>query len=746
MARYSDTVRNQNEEPVAGVDVYVALQGGGSPILTDDDGNTLTQPLITDEYGAFYFNADEDFYDIDYYYGSRLVTREEGVPVGNPYTRYIGPTGPADNTYFTLSTFKAQAVTNGSARLVNAPGIANGDFSWTPGNYTGQADDINIIESDNEPLSEGAWQRQGSASIYIGDGKSLEDFLTEQGIVCYPNDSEEVLRAKIAAANDGGYTLLFAPGTYQIANVTTTLAFFTVRALGGVVIIQKNDDGPLWTHSGDYALFQGIHFAGQNEFDESGPTSTWTGHNLVITGYGARFLDCGSNYAAGRALLATKTVQVIGSNPNWQTSATGSSAFDIENGIDTDDPADVCLYSQFVDVVSNSSSGGLKFLNCGSQVVSGGQIGKYVVTATDPSAQLAGTNGGHLIGARVTNDVQIDVSSAILIGNQCGTDTITFGAHTSNCVMDATNGYKSTTVINNLGNASNLIARNTGTEDGIGGIRLRYGASGTGADGAGAYWDIVPSKDGSDNPDPTNAIHGTDGSVFVGYNRGLKSRLSGSSSYGTIAVMYQASGSTSFGYISGSGSTLIGSGTGGVYQYVGTVITQATASTFVPGADNTISLGSGGARWSEVFAANGTINTSDERKKDWLGPLTEAHLRAARRIAAEIGLYQWKASVAEKGEDRARIHVGVRAQAVWRIMIEEGLELPMGDRPDVRHSFLTYDEWKDQFHPVVGEDGEPTGEVVKAVEAGNIWGVRPDELNLFLIAAQEARLAALEAA
>ncbi len=149
-----------------------------------------------------------------------------------------------------------------------------------------------------------------------------------------------------------------------------------------------------------------------------------------------------------------------------------------------------------------------------------------------------------------------------------------------------------------------------------------------------------------------------------------------------------------------------------------------------PGAE-TYTLGNAGLRWGEVFAVAGTINTSDQREKNWLGDLTPAHLRAAKRIIAEIGLYQWLAAIAEKGEDAARVHIGVRAQAVWQVMVDEGLETaPDGEDPDIRHGFLCFDRW-DEADDVPG---------------GDRWGIRPDQLALFLIAAQEARIAALEAA
>lgn len=141
-----------------------------------------------------------------------------------------------------------------------------------------------------------------------------------------------------------------------------------------------------------------------------------------------------------------------------------------------------------------------------------------------------------------------------------------------------------------------------------------------------------------------------------------------------------------------------------------------------PGADNTQVLGSPSLRWSTVFAGTGAINTSDEREKEWRGPLNEAELRAAKRIAAEIGIFQFLDAVAEKGED-ARLHCGVRAQQVFAILEDEGLQWQ-------RYAWCCHDEW----------DAEGD------LPAGDRYGIRPDQLALWLIAAQEQRLLALEAA
>ncbi len=150
-------------------------------------------------------------------------------------------------------------------------------------------------------------------------------------------------------------------------------------------------------------------------------------------------------------------------------------------------------------------------------------------------------------------------------------------------------------------------------------------------------------------------------------------------------------------------------------------------------ADNSLSLCTAAFRASVVFAATGTINTSDARAKAWRGAGTVAELRAARRIGAELGFYQWQDAIAEKGAGGARFHFGVRAQAVWDIMADEGLVDARGATgvPGATpYAFLCWDAWTD----------ESTGATCDR------FGIRPDQLALFLIAAQEQRIAALEAA
>ena len=196
---------------------------------------------------------------------------------------------------------------------------------------------------------------------------------------------------------------------------------------------------------------------------------------------------------------------------------------------------------------------------------------------------------------------------------------------------------------------------------------------------------------------------------------------------------------------------------------------RSTLTYIRPGSDNAMTLGSEGLRWSTVYAATGTIQTSDEREKLWIGIGEDRRavwLRIARAICAELGFFQWRDQVSIKGEDQARWHFGARAQRVWSIVASEGLCAPLiGEGADQRPdpdwdgppppAMLCYDAWDAEteerpiFSPsILNDEGEPmqTGtETVVTREAGNRFGFRMDQLSMLLEWALHERLSALEA-
>ena len=89
--------------------------------------------------------------------------------------------------------------------------------------------------------------------------------------------------------------------------------------------------------------------------------------------------------------------------------------------------------------------------------------------------------------------------------------------------------------------------------------------------------------------------------------------------------------------------------------------------------DNVIDLGEGGARFDDIFATNGSIQTSDQNEKQNIASLTTAEMTAAKAISKLFKTFKWQDKVAAKG-DAARTHTGVIAQEVQAAMTDAGLD------------------------------------------------------------------------
>jgi hypothetical protein len=105
-------------------------------------------------------------------------------------------------------------------------------------------------------------------------------------------------------------------------------------------------------------------------------------------------------------------------------------------------------------------------------------------------------------------------------------------------------------------------------------------------------------------------------------------------------------------------------------------ITFGTANVIprVNGANNdgNVDLGLGDKRWQNIYATNGTIQTSDETEKQNIASLTSAEITAAKAISKLFKTFKWKHRVSEEG-DAARTHTGVIAQEVQTAMTDAGL-------------------------------------------------------------------------
>lgn len=118
MSRYSDQVRDPLGRLLPGTKVYVydwdvpANATGDLETLFDDDLSTpLANPLITDEFGEFYFNSANGLKLLEFHFGGKLQYREQ-VLVGPQPTASLGGTVVDIDLFTNASLFEIPAGVN----------------------------------------------------------------------------------------------------------------------------------------------------------------------------------------------------------------------------------------------------------------------------------------------------------------------------------------------------------------------------------------------------------------------------------------------------------------------------------------------------------------------------------------------------------------------------------------------------------------------------------------------------------
>ena len=214
---------------------------------------------------------------------------------------------------------------------------------------------------------------------------------------------------------------------------------------------------------------------------------------------------------------------------------------------------------------------------------------------------------------------------------------------------------------------------------------------------SGIALDVSREATGSGQPCVNLNMTGTDGDHIICYKDG--------SSKGVIG--------TNAGYLQMYSTT---SGTGGIQHNNNGSIPINNSGT---ATDNTRDLGQSNYRWDDVFATNGTIQTSDENEKQDIASATAKELNVAKKLSALFKTFRWKDKVTEKG-DKARTHSGIIAQDIQSAFSAEGLDAS-------NYGLFTSDTW-------TNEEGKEQTRL----------GVRYPELFSFIFSSIEARLTALE--
>jgi hypothetical protein len=245
---------------------------------------------------------------------------------------------------------------------------------------------------------------------------------------------------------------------------------------------------------------------------------------------------------------------------------------------------------------------------------------------------------------------------------------------------------------------------------------------------------------------------GYDGSIEAAKATNAVARLNRTGDDGEV-IQIRRDGSTK-GTVGINGGNLFihSANVGLVYQNAQDRILPCTSS----GAarDNVIDLGEGGARFDDIFATNGSIQTSDQNEKQDIASLTTAEMTAAKAISKLFKTFKWQDKVAAKG-DAARTHTGVIAQEVQTAMTDAGLDAS-------NYAFWCSDTWWETSTDVAAvEADEEAGieaqdaytridtyhtadEAPEGATQRTRLGIRYAELMAFVGAATEQRLADIE--
>ena len=152
--------------------------------------------------------------------------------------------------------------------------------------------------------------------------------------------------------------------------------------------------------------------------------------------------------------------------------------------------------------------------------------------------------------------------------------------------------------------------------------------------------------------------------------------------------------------------------------------------------DNAIDIGTPSARFDDIYATNGTIQTSDRNEKQDIEELSEAEQRVAVATKALMRKFRWKDKVAEKGDD-ARIHFGIIAQDLQEAFEAEGLDAG-------RYAMFISSTWWESEETYTDDDGveqtrtdtyDTANEAPEGATERTRLGVRYPELLAFIIAA-----------
>ena len=338
---------------------------------------------------------------------------------------------------------------------------------------------------------------------------------------------------------------------------------------------------------------------------------------------------------------------------------------------------------------------------------------------------------GGVFGRNPTfNDVTIEGELIFEGGIDINSDLTVDGVTTVRVNSDGATAEAFNVLNNGAGNNTQVrVYFGAGEYNTVGrGLRIDAGRD-SGADGIATFYSV----DQAEHSDYEAIKILTDGGVTLSHlgNNKLATSSTGVDVTGTVVSAADGGNAARFNRLTSNGSIIElqkdGTTVGSIGSYLGDRLFVGTGDTnlnfhatgdsvYPSGAsgntrDGAIDLGASFSRFKDVYATNGTIQTSDRNEKQDIEELSDAERRVAVAAKGLLRKFRWISAVEEKG-DEARIHFGIIAQDLQDAFTAEGLDAG-------RYGMFIHTTWTD----------EETG------EEHSRMGVRYSELLAFIISA-----------
>jgi len=266
---------------------------------------------------------------------------------------------------------------------------------------------------------------------------------------------------------------------------------------------------------------------------------------------------------------------------------------------------------------------------------------------------------------------------------------VIYGASSSNPIRFQTSGQERARIDTSGNLGLNTTSPSTYNDAGTGGVNFVLGSSGS---GRGVL--TFASEQTSGENEPLGIINFTDTGTTNAATRGARILAFRGPDANSNYLVFQTC-------ISGDPATHM------TIERNGNVFFSNVPNAVYPATDNAVGLGANGVRWNAVWAANGTIQTSDERAKTDIADaqLGSDFIKSLRPVS-----YRWieggKRDTGERDEDGnyiyestpgTRTHWGFIAQEVKQAVDDAGVDfagwvLTDKDDPDSEQA-LRYDQF-----------------------------------------------------